>query len=113
MSSFVGLDVGTSGARALAVDETGAVRAEASASYELLTPLPGWTEQRPEDWWRGAQAALRQVVTQVGGDVAAIGLTGQMHGSVFLDREHRVLRPALLWNDQRTERQCVQITEAV
>ncbi|MDQ3318537.1 MAG: FGGY family carbohydrate kinase, partial [Actinomycetota bacterium] len=113
MSALVGLDVGTSGARAVAVDEAGNVVAEASSEYPLLSPRPGWTEQEPADWWEGAKAALGEVAAEVGGDVAGIGLTGQMHGSVFLDSADEVIRPALLWNDQRTGRQCEEITAAV
>jgi xylulokinase len=113
VSALVGLDVGTSGARAVAVDEAGNVVAEASSEYPLLSPRPGWTEQEPADWWEGAKAALGEVAAEVGGDVAGIGLTGQMHGSVFLDSADEVIRPALLWNDQRTGRQCEEITAAV
>ena len=113
MSVLVGLDVGTSGARAVAVDEAGNVVAEASSEYPLRSPRPGWTEQDPADWWQGAKTALGRVAAEVGGDVAGIGLTGQMHGSVFLDSADRVIRPALLWNDQRTEKQCEEITQAV
>jgi xylulokinase len=113
MSVHVGLDVGTGGARAVAVDDAGEVVAEASSEYPLHNPRPGWTEQDPADWWDGAKAALGRVAAEVPGDVAAIGLTGQMHGSVFLDASDAVIRPALLWNDQRTGRQCGEITQAV
>ena len=113
MSVLVGLDVGTSGARAVAVDEAGNVVAEASSEYPLHSPRPGWTEQDPADWWEGAKRALGRVAAEVGGDVSGLGLTGQMHGSVFLDSADRVIRPALLWNDQRTEKQCGEITRAV
>src|SRR4028118_2192458 len=113
MSVHVGLDVGTGGARAIAVDEAGEVVAKASSEYPLHSPRPGWTEQDPADWWEGAKAALGEVAAPAGGDVAGIGLTGQMHGSVFLDSADEVIRPALLWNDQRTGEQCEEITEAV
>ncbi|QIN81959.1 xylulokinase [Rubrobacter tropicus] len=113
MSVHVGLDVGTGGARAVAVDEAGNVVAEASSEYPLHSPRPGWTEQNPADWWEGAKTALGRVAGEVGGDVSGIGLTGQMHGSVFLDSADAVIRPALLWNDQRTGRQCAEITQAV
>ncbi len=111
MSVLVGLDVGTGGARAVAVDESGSIVAEASSEYPLHTPRPGWTEQDPADWWEGAREALGKVAA--GKEVAGIGLTGQMHGSVFLDSSDEVIRPALLWNDQRTYRQCDEITRAV
>jgi len=110
---LIGLDIGTSGARALAVRESGEVVAVAAQEYPLHTPRPGWTEQNPEDWWEASRKVLAEVARAVGGDVVAIGLTGQMHGSVFLDAEDRVIRPALLWNDQRTAAQCSEITERV
>jgi xylulokinase len=110
---LIGLDIGTSGPRALAVRESGEVVAVAAQQYPLHTPRPGWMEQNPEDWWEASRKVLAEVAQAVGGDVAAIGLTGQMHGSVFLDPEDRVIRPALLWNDQRTAAQCIEITELV
>jgi xylulokinase len=111
---LAGLDVGTTGARAVAVDEAGVVRASASAAYPLLSPRPGWTEQDPADWWVGARSALSAVAASVRGEpVAGLGLTGQMHGAVFLDSRDRVIRPAPLWNDQRTAAQCARITELV
>ena len=111
MSVLVGLDVGTGGARAVAVDGSGEVVTEASSEYPLHSPRPGWTEQDPADWWRGAREVLGKVAT--GEEVVGIGLTGQMHGSVFLDSSDEVIRPALLWNDQRTYRQCDEITRVV
>src|SRR5215210_7023072 len=113
MSVLVGLDVGTGGARAVAVDESGEIVAEASSEYPLHSPRPGWTEQDPADWWEGAREVLENVAAETGERVAGIGLTGQMHGSVFLDSSGEVIRPALLWNDQRTEIDCAAITERV
>lgn len=113
MSVLLGLDVGTSGARAVAVDEEGRVVAEASAGYPLSSPHPGWSEQDPADWWRATTEVLGRVAGEVEGDIVGLGLTGQMHGSVFLDSSDEIIRPALLWNDQRTEAQCEKITEAV
>ncbi len=116
MNVLLGLDVGTGGARAVAVDESGEVVAEASSEYAIHSPHPGWTEQDPEDWWGGAKEALGKVAAKVreaGGEVVGLGLTGQMHGSVFLDASGEVIRRALLWNDQRTEAQCREITDAV
>jgi xylulokinase len=116
VSVLLGLDVGTGGARAVAVDESGEVVAEASSEYPLHSPRPGWTEQDPEDWWEGAREALGKVAVEVGEagyEVVGLGLTGQMHGSVFLDASGEVIRPALLWNDQRTEAQCREITATV
>ena len=113
MSILVGLDVGTTGTRGLAVDESGEVVAEASSEYPLHTPRPGWAEQDPEDWWQATREVLRSISSQVEGEVVGLGLTGQMHGAVFLDAGDEVIRPALLWNDQRTEKQCEKITDSV
>lgn len=113
MTLLLGLDIGTTGARAVAVDEAGAVVAEAAAEYPLASPRPGWAEQEPEDWWRAARAVLGRVAAEAGGEVAGLGLTGQMHGAVFLDQSDAVIRPALLWNDQRTAAQCAAITATV
>jgi xylulokinase len=112
MATLIGVDVGTSGTRALAVTADGELVAEANRPHDLLTPRPGWTEQDPAQWWEAAQAALAEVAGAAG-DVAGLGLTGQMHGSVFLDRAGDVIRPALLWNDQRTAAECDEITERV
>ncbi len=110
---LLGLDVGTGGARVVAVDAaSGEVVREASASYPLLSPRPGWSEQNPEDWWRASKEVLGKVMAEADGEVVGLGLTGQMHGSVFLDPSDKVIRPALLWNDQRTEAQCERISEA-
>jgi xylulokinase len=116
VSVLLGLDVGTGGARAVAVAESGNVIAEAYSEYPLHSPQPGWTEQDPEDWWEGARRVLGKVAAEVRGagrEVVGLGLTGQMHGSVFLDASGEVIRPALLWNDQRTQAQCREITDAV
>ena len=113
MSHLLGLDVGTSGVRCIAIDHQGAVRAEASVEHPSSSPRPGWSEQRPEDWWEGARRAIAEVASNVGGDIVGLGLTGQMHGAVFLDQADHVIRPALLWNDQRTAAQCEAITERI
>jgi xylulokinase len=113
MTALLGLDVGTTGARCVAIDETGRLLAEATAEYPLYSPRPGWSEQNPEDWWEASRTAIGRVAEKVGPDVAGIGLTGQMHGAVFLDGGGAVIRPALLWNDQRTQEQCDEITRLV
>src|SRR3954454_1965389 len=110
MPTLIGVDVGTSGTRALAVTADGELVAEATRPHELLTPRPGWTEQDPQQWWEATKAVLAEVARD---DVAGLGLTGQMHGSVFLDSAGDVIRPALLWNDQRTAAECDEITEKV
>jgi xylulokinase len=108
---LVGLDVGTTGVKALALSSDGHVLATATRVYELSTPRPGWAEQDPDDWWRAAEAALAEV--SAGRAVAAIGLSGQMHGLVVLDDDGGVIRPAILWNDQRTALECAEIEERV
>ncbi len=106
----IGLDVGTSALKAVALDASGRIRARAGASYPLHTPRPGWSEQQPEDWWRAARDCLSRIAAQMeGAEILGLGLSGQMHGSVFLDAEGAVIRPALLWNDARTGRQCAEI----
>jgi xylulokinase len=113
VTTLVGLDVGTSGTRAVAVDAGGAVVAEATRRYRPDSPRPGWSEQRPEVWWGAAKEVLAAVAAGTGDEIAGLGLAGQMHGSVFLDSADQVIRPALLWNDQRTESECAAITKRV
>lgn len=113
---LLGLDIGTSGAKALLCDTNGRVVATATAEYPLASPRPLWSEQDPADWWRGAREAIVAVLREAGAgaaQVAALGLTGQMHGATFLDARGEVIRPALLWNDQRTAAECAEITERV
>ena len=114
MPHLLGIDIGTSGTKTLICDETGKVLATAMAEHPISSPRPGWSEQNPEDWWQATIKATRAVLRKAGarsGDIGAIGLSGQMHGSVFLGDGPRALRPALLWNDQRTAEQCRQIEE--
>jgi len=110
MTALVGLDVGTTGVKALALAADGEVLARAEEDYPLAIPQPGWAEQDPEDWWRASEAALAALGAD---DVAGIGLSGQMHGLVVLDERGRVLRPAILWNDGRTAAECVELEERV
>lgn len=115
MSHYLGIDIGTSGTKTLAIDQSGRVLAESSVEYPLHQPKPGWTEQDPEDWWKATVKTVRAVMKASGlkpADVKAIGLSGQMHGSVFLDKNDQVIRNALLWNDQRTSAQCDEITRS-
>ncbi len=116
MKMFLGIDIGTSGVKALLINEQGNIHASAMVEYPIYTPFPLWSEQEPEDWWKASIEVLRQLVHEVGSEsqqICAIGLTGQMHGAVFLDNQQRVIRRALLWNDQRTSKECEQITEAI
>jgi xylulokinase len=112
MAVCLGIDVGTSGTKALAVAADGRILAAANAGYPCHFPKPLWSEQDPEDWWQATVKVVRSVVKQAKlkpADVAAIGLSGQMHGSVFLDKNYKVIRPAILWNDQRTAEECDEI----
>ncbi|NTV62477.1 MAG: xylulokinase [Oscillochloris sp.] len=113
---LVGLDIGTSGAKALLCDERGVVLATATAEYALRQPRPLWSEQDPADWWWGARTALQAVLHSsgvAGPHLLGLGLTGQMHGATFLDLRDEVIRPAMLWNDQRTAAECAEITALV
>lgn len=108
MRAIVGIDVGTTSVKARALSETGDVLARAEEEYPLATPRPGWAEQEPETWWRATESCLARLELD---EVAGIGLLGQMHGLVALDRDLEVLRPAILWNDQRTALECEQFEE--
>lgn len=113
---LLGIDISTTGAKALLVDEKGQVAASATTALNLSTPKPLWSEQDPGEWWSGAANSIRQALTKAGASgeqVTAVGMTGQMHGLVLLDSQNRVLRPAILWNDQRTGAECEEITETV
>ena len=114
MSVTLGIDIGTSGTKTIAIDETGAILATAAREYPCEHPKPGWSEQDPDLWWRASAETVRQVLGSgkfAVGDVVGVGLSGQMHGSVFLDERGEVVRPALLWNDQRTGKQAAEIEE--
>src|SRR5918998_448614 len=111
MRALIGLDIGTTGVKALAIGEQdGTILARCEVGYPLSTPRPGWSEQNPEDWWRATEQALAALDVD---EVAGIGLSGQMHGLVALDAADRVIRPAILWNDGRTAAECAEIEEKV
>ena len=112
MSVTLGIDIGTSSTKTIAINHTGAILATSSADYPCEHPKPGWSEQSPELWWQATVRTIRDIFRLSGlrpEDIAAIGLSGQMHGSVFLDAKGEVIRPALLWNDQRTAAECAEI----
>jgi xylulokinase len=109
--SFLGVDVGTSGVKALVVDGSGEVLASTTSPLTMATPRPGWAEQDPESWWQGTVSAVRDVVDATDARIEAVGLSGQMHSSVFLDAAGVVIRPALLWCDGRTTAECEEITD--
>ena len=109
MTYFVGIDTSTTATKALLMRADGQVVAVASSEYTYDMPRPLWTEQQPSLWWQATVASIRQVLAQAAVspvDVKGIGLTGQMHGLVLLGAAGDVLRPAILWNDQRTGVEC-------
>ena len=116
MPYLMGLDISTTGAKALIIDETGAVIAVANTAQPISQPKPLWSEQDPADWWDGIVRSIRAALSDSGlrgEDISAIGLTGQMHGLVLLDANGDVLRPSILWNDQRTQAQCDTMTATI
>jgi xylulokinase len=116
MKQLLGIDVGTGGTRALVIDEQGHIVASATSEHvPFASPQTGWAEQDPRDWWRATGEAVRAAVAKAGGGdrIAAVGFSGQMHGSSMLDASGEVVRPALLWCDQRTDAECREITERI
>ena len=112
MAVFLGIDIGTSGTKTLAMREDGIILGSATVEYPLYSPRPGWSEQHPADWWNASINSVKMVMKAAKlkpSGIGGIGLSGQMHGSVFLDKSGNVIRPALLWNDQRTATECVEI----
>ncbi len=105
--TLIGLDVGTSGVKGIALSDEGELLETTEESYPLSTPQPGWAEQDPEDWWRASQAVLARLPK------GPVGFSGQMHGLVALGKSDRVLRPAILWNDQRTGAECAEIERRI
>jgi len=116
MPFFMGIDISTTSAKAIIIDEQGNVKAIGSTAQPISQPQPLWSEQNPQDWWEGCVASIKQALSEAnlsGEDISAIGMTGQMHGLVMLDTNGEVLRPSILWNDQRTQKQCDEITQTV
>jgi xylulokinase len=118
MPSYVlGIDVGTGGTRALIVDDGGRIVSSATEEHEpFASPDIGWAEQRPEDWWRASGVAVRKALTQAnlqGEPISCVGFSGQMHGAVMLDKAGEVVRPALIWCDVRTGKQCTELNERI
>ena len=116
MKSMIGIDVGTTGVKTILVNEAGELLAASLKEYPLHTPHPKWAEQDPEDWWKATVDSIRAVLAESPvkpEEISGIGLSGQMHGLVLIDRIYEVLRPAILWCDMRTTQQCQYITEKV
>ncbi len=113
MPYMIGVDIGTSGTKALLIDDAGTVIAASTSEYPLFMPQPLWSEQNPEDWWKATRSSIRAILERSHispKEIVAIGLTGQMHGLVTLDRQGKVIRPCIMWNDQRTALECEEIT---
>ena len=116
MGYLIGLDIGTSAVKALLLKSNGSVVGSVTEEYPLFSPRPGWSEQNPEDMWKASVDAIRGVMTKYSvspDSVLGLGLSGQMHSSVFLDEQYEVIRPAILWNDVRTSAQCRFIEQTV
>ena len=108
MNYFIGIDVGTTGTKAVLIDEKGKVIISVTKEYPLITPKPNWAEQNPSDWKEATFSGIQEIIKKSkvnSEDIKGIGLTGQMHGAVFLDKDNKVLHPAILWCDQRTAKE--------
>ena len=111
---YIGIDLGTSAVKLLAMNEKGRILNTVSKEYPLLFPAPGWSEQNPEDWFRAVLAGLKELVSTLeASKIAGIGVGGQMHGLVILDKYDQVIRPAILWNDGRTEKQTDYLNQVI
>jgi xylulokinase len=108
---FLGLDIGTSAVKAVLLDAEGRMRGEASSALTVSRPKPLWSEQNPDDWWTATNLAVLGLDAALRAEVSAIGIAGQMHGAVLLDRERRFLRPAILWNDGRSATECAELLD--
>lgn len=116
MTYFMGIDISTTSAKAIIIDDSGNVKAIGSSAQPISQPYPLWSEQNPSDWWDGMVTSIQSALKEAnlsGDDITGIGLTGQMHGLVMLDANGEVLRPSMLWNDQRTQQQCDEMTETI
>ena len=116
MAYLLGVDIGTSGTKTVLFDEMGNARASDLQEYPLYQPRNGWAEQDPDDWWKATYVSIKNVLAKSGvspSDIKGVGLSGQMHGAVLLDREYKVLRKAIIWCDQRSGAECEQITSLI
>jgi len=116
MEYLMGIDIGTTGVKIVIIDIEGNLKATHTVEYPLITPKPGWAEQNPEDWFNATIKCIKKILKKSevkGEEIKGIGLTGQMHGSVFLDEKFNVIYPAILWCDQRTAQECNDINEIV
>ena len=116
MGYLIGVDIGTSATKTVLFDETGKNLASASAEYPLYQPHIGWAEQAPQDWWRATAATIQKALNVSGvgaSNISGVGLSGQMHGLVLLDKNNQVLRPSIIWCDQRTTKEVDELTSLI
>ena len=113
MKYLIGIDIGTSGTKSVLFDTEGNVIASSSVEYPMYQPENGWAEQDPNDWWNAVCKTLKEFTAKADGDIVGIGLSGQMHSLVMLDKDNNVIRPAILWCDQRTGKECAEIEERI
>ena len=117
LNYLMGIDIGTTGVKIILISEKGKLIQSLTEEYPLITPKPGWAEQNPSDWWNATVKCIKNIISKssvnVKKEITGIGLTGQMHGAVFLDKNNKVIFPAILWCDQRTVEECVEITEKI
>lgn len=116
MPLLIGLDIGTTGVKGILINEKGNILGSASSEYALYTPKPLWSEQNPLDWWNGTKDVIKKLIHSLRmspKNIVGIGLTGQMHGAVFLDHKGEIIRHAILWNDQRTYKECEEILQKI
>ena len=116
MRYLLGLDIGTSGTKTALFDENGQTIATTTYGYDLFQPQSGWAEQNPEDWWTACVQGIKDVMEKSkvkNSQIKGVGLSGQMHGLVLLDKENKLIRDSIIWCDQRTEKECEEITERI
>jgi len=116
MRYLLGLDIGTSGTKTALFDEEGNTIKTATYEYDLFQPQVGWAEQNPEDWWEACVNGIKDVIAKSdvqASDIKGIGLSGQMHGLVLVDKDYKVIRNSIIWCDQRTEKECDYMTEVI
>ena len=116
MKTLLGIDIGTSSTKAVLIDATGKLLGKAQSEYEIDSPRPGWAEQHPETWWLAVKTTVSAVVANnqpASRDILGLGLSGQMHGTVLLDEKRSLLRPAVIWADRRSQKQCQAVSEVL
>ena len=116
MRYVIGIDLGTSGTKTVLFDEQGGIIASALVEYPMAQPQNGWAEQEPSDWWNASVSTIREVIEKGGvnaEDIVSLGISGQMHGLVMLDEKNEVIRPSIIWCDQRTAKECEEIEARV